>query len=164
MCAAAQSNEVVAERVLGPQWKRISRRAGIIFAGTVMSAPQTVSRPVLQNVPQAVANPMKTDRAVAAVELKFRVDRSITGAKKGQFLTIHEWAGAQSRHRPMRPGQHLLLFLYPPSRLGLTSPVGGSLGQIELDPSGENVAPVFAAKSRVPVAQLESAIRAARGE
>jgi hypothetical protein len=42
-------------------------------------------------------------------------------------------------HRPMINGQHILIFLYPPSRLGLTSPVGGSLGQVALDPSGKNV-------------------------
>jgi hypothetical protein len=39
----------------------------------------------------------------------------------------------------MRKGQHILIFLYPPSRLGLTSPVGGSQGQVALDASGKNV-------------------------
>src|SRR5260370_34990818 len=42
-------------------------------------------------------------------------------------------------HRPMSSGQHILIFLYPPSRLGFTSPVGGSLGQVALDSSGKNV-------------------------
>ncbi|GAC1428679.1 MAG: hypothetical protein NVS1B11_11280 [Terriglobales bacterium] len=36
-------------------------------------------------------------------------------------------------------GERLLLFLYPPSKLGLTSPVGGSLGRFNLDSAG-NVA------------------------
>jgi hypothetical protein len=39
----------------------------------------------------------------------------------------------------MTKGQHIFIFLYPPSRLGLTSPVGGRLGQVALDPSGKNV-------------------------
>jgi hypothetical protein len=39
----------------------------------------------------------------------------------------------------MTQGEHILLFLYPPSRLGLTSPVGGSRGQVALDQTGESV-------------------------
>jgi hypothetical protein len=171
--AAQQSDQVIAERVLGPQWKQLSRRAGMIFAGTVLTAA----------TPTAA-----TDRAVAgvtpAVQLSFRVERAIAGAERGQILTIHEWVGAWSMHRPMRSGQHLLIFLYPPSRLGFTSPVGGSLGQVALDPSGKNVSrgaqkPVAAIglrnasspRPRVPVdtgsisvVQLARAIRSARNE
>ena len=84
-----------------------------------------------------------TDRLVPgttpAVQLSFHVDEAIAGVERGQVLTIHEWAGAWSMHRPMSKGQHFLIFLYPPSRLGLTSPVGGSLGQVALDASGQNV-------------------------
>lgn len=132
--AAAQlPDQVIAERVLGPRWKQLSRRAGMIFAGTVLA--NTAQIPTAQ-IPAA-------DRAVPgsapAVELRFRVDQAIAGVERGQVLTIHEWAGASSMHRPMSPGQHILIFLYPPSRLGLTSPVGGSLGQIFLDASGKNV-------------------------
>ncbi|MGA2202473.1 MAG: hypothetical protein ABSG40_10980 [Terriglobales bacterium] len=174
--AAQQSDQVVAERVLGPQWKQLSRRAGMIFAGTVLAAPaQTVT-----------AQTAAADRAVPgttpAVQLRFRVDRAIVGVEQGQILTIHEWAGAWSMHRPMCSGQHILIFLYPPSRLGLTSPVGGSLGQVALDPSGKSVVeqkPVAAiglrnassTRSRAPVftrsvnvVQLERAIRSAREE
>src|SRR5258708_34504916 len=61
-------------------------------------------------------------------------------------------------HRPMSSGQHILIFLYPLSRLGFTSPVGGSLGQVVLDPSGKNVS------RSGSVVQLERAIRSARGE
>jgi len=50
--------------------------------------------------------------------------------------------------------------------LGLTSPVGGSMGQIALDPSGENVSAWKQASARlgpgVSVVQLERAIRSAR--
>ena len=176
--AAQQSDQVVAERVLGPQWKQLSRRAGMIFAGTVLAAPaQTVT-----------AQTAAADRAVPgttpAVQLRFRVDRAIVGVEQGQILTIHEWAGAWSMHRPMRSGQHILIFLYPLSRLGLTSPVGGSLGQVALDPSGKNVSEYMqkpaaavslrnepSARPHVPVdarnvsvVQLERAIRSAREE
>ena len=144
--ASAQSDDALAEQVLGPQWQQLSRRAGMVFAGTVLSAaPQTP----------------RTDRAPSTVELSFRVDRAIAGVQAGQILTIHEWMGAWSRHRPIRPGDHLLLFLYPPSRLGLTSPVGGSLGQIALDASGQKV---LHPAAHIPISQLERAILAARGE
>src|ERR1700687_1902490 len=122
--AAQQSDQVIAERVLGPQWKQLSRRAGMIFAGTVLTAASQTAA---------------TDRAVTAVQLSFRVDRAIAGVERGQILTIHEWAGAWSMHRPMLSGQHVLIFLYPLSRLGFTSPMGGALGQVALDPSGKIV-------------------------
>src|SRR5208283_2659967 len=131
--AAQQSDQVIAERVLGPQWRQLSRRAGMIFAGTVLA---TVT-------PTVTTGTGATDRLVPgttpAVQLSFRVDKAIAGVEQGQVLTIHEWAGAWSMHRPMTRGQHILIFLYPPSRLGLTSPVGGSLGQVALDPTGKNV-------------------------
>ncbi|HKM86810.1 MAG TPA: hypothetical protein VJW96_11425 [Terriglobales bacterium] len=181
--AAQQSDQVVAERVLGPQWKQLSRRAGMIFAGTVLATAP----------PTATAQTAAIDRVVPgkapSVELRFQVDKAITGVEPGQVLTIHEWAGAWSTHRAMSKGQHVLIFLYPPSRLGLTSPVGGSMGQVALDPSGENVsehgqkpaaatvlrhessprplAPVVngsVSNGSVSVVQLERAIRSARGE
>jgi hypothetical protein len=157
--AATESNQEIANRVLGSQWQSLSQRAGMIFAGTVLSSgSQTV----------------RMDRSVAAIELRFRVDRPIAGVDAGQVLTIHEWAGASSGHRPLRRGEHILIFLYPPSRLGLTSPVGGSLGQIGLDSTGQYVAVThqaitqsnrsLPARSLIKVSQLERAIRAARGE
>ena len=181
--AAQQSDQVIAERVLGPQWKQLSRRSGMIFAGTVLA---TVT-------PTVTTGTGATDRLVPgttpAVQLSFRVDKAIAGVEQGQVLTIHEWAGAWSMHRPMTRGQHILIFLYPPSRLGLTSPVGGSLGQVALDLSGNNVSkdmqeldaqrPAAAIgfrnassprpratvdNGRVSVVQLERAIRSAREE
>jgi hypothetical protein len=157
--AAQQSDQVSAERVLGPQWKQLSRRAGMIFAGTVLTAATQ----------GATTQTAATDRAVPAVQLSFRVDHAIAGVEQGQILTIHEWAGAWSMHRPMRSGQHILIFLYPLSRLGFTSAVGGALGQVALDSSGKNVSkyespqpPVPADTHSVSVVQLERAIRSAR--
>jgi hypothetical protein len=171
--AAQQSDQVIAERVLGPQWKQLSRRAGMIFAGTVLNgATSTVTT-------QTAVTDRADPGATPAVQLSFRVDEAIAGVERGQVLTIHEWAGAWSMHRPMSKGEHILIFLYPPSRLGLTSPVGGSLGQVALDSSGKNIVErkstaigvqnTSSAQPRVPVArvsvvQLERAIRSARSE
>ena len=169
VAAAQPSDQVIAERVLGTQWKELSRRAGMIFAGTVLgSTPPTAT----------------AGRAAPVVRLTFRVDRAIAGVERGQVLTIHEWTGVWSMLRPMRKGQHILIFLYPPSRLGLTSPVGGWLGQVALDASGKNVSrsehrPAaelgpqsesspqlggLADTGTVSVVQLERAIRSARSE
>jgi hypothetical protein len=171
---AQQSDQDIAERVLGPQWKQLSRRAGMIFAGTVLTA-------AAETATDQTAAP---DRAVPAVQLRFRVDQAIAGVERGQILTIHEWAGAWTMHRPMRSGQHILIFLYPLGRLGFTSPVGGSLGQVALDPTGKIVSKsgqkppaaigvqnesspqpsVPADTHSVSVVQLERAIRSAREE
>jgi len=178
--AAQQSDQVIAERVLGPQWKQLSRRAGMIFAGTLLAAAtQTVTTQVAAT-DQVI--PATTPSTTPAVQLSFRVDHAIAGVERGQILTIHEWAGAWSMHRPMSRGQHMLIFLYPLSRLGFTSPVGGSLGQVALDPTGKNVSkyerkppaligndltrrpPVPADPRSVSVVQLERAIRSARNE
>jgi hypothetical protein len=160
---AQQSDRVIAERVLGPQWKQLSRRAGMIFAGTVLTPATAIAPTQTATTLRAVPGP------TPAVEVTFRVDEAIAGVERGQILTIHEWTGAWSMHRPMRQGQHILLFLYPPSRLGLTSPVGGSLGQVDLDSSGRNVSEATHAPSQidaatVSVVQLERAIRRARNE
>lgn len=171
LLAAQQSDQDIAERVLGPQWKQVSRRAGMIFAGTVLSSSK-------QSL--AIARPVGV--TTSAVEFRFRVDEAMAGVEPGQIVTIHEWAGAWSTQRPMRCGQHLLLFLYPASRLGLTSPVGGALGQVVRDASGKNVSDykrktvaTFDSRNEsspqtgVPVdtntvMQLERAIRSAREE
>src|SRR5450755_1333818 len=138
--AAQQSDQLLAERVLGSQWKQLSRRAGMIFAGTVLNVA----------APDASTNRASAG-APPAVELRFRVDQPIVGVESGQILTIHEWSGAWSMHRPMSNGQHILLFLYPRSELGLTSPVGGSLGQVVLDSSG-----TYGRRMSFPPAKLHS--------
>src|ERR1700686_3444527 len=118
--AAQQTDQLIAERVLGPQWKQLSRRAGMIFAGTVLAAAaQTVTT---QTTATDRAVPAAVPAATPAVQLTFRVDQAIAGVEQGQILTIHEWAGAWSMHRPMLSGQHIVIFLYPLSHLGFTSP------------------------------------------
>jgi hypothetical protein len=184
--AAQQSDQVIAERVLGPQWKQLSCRAGMIFAGTLLTASSLTAATqtlITQTAAPDRAVPAAVLGTTPAIQLSFRVDLPIAGVEQGQILTIHEWAGAWSMHRPMSSGQHILIFLYPLSRLGFTSPVGGSLGQVALDESGKNVSksgqksapigprsespsqpPVPADTRSVSVVQLERAIRNARNE
>jgi hypothetical protein len=136
-------DQLAAAGVLGPQWKQVSRSAGMIFSGTVLKVE-------MQRAGK--------HRPVALVMIKFRVDRAIAGVRPGQVLTVREWAGAWPLHRAMRGGQRLLIFLYPPSRLGLTSPVGGPLGQLVLDSRGEIVnigGPAPDIRSRRPPTRAE---------
>lgn len=141
----AASDQATAARVLGSQWKQMSRRAGIIFVGTVLAGDLPVP-----TSDEFIAAPATIPPSLSTIHVSFRVDRGIAGVESGQLLTIHEWEGASSVHRPMNTGQHVLLFLYSPSRLGFTSPVGGASGEVLLDASGKNVA------ERKPVASFKS--------
>jgi hypothetical protein len=171
------SDRATAVRVLGPQWEQMSCRAGIIFVGTVVS-----SNPASAAVDQVSLISATMPATLPTIQVRFRVDRAIAGTETGQILTIHEWAGTSSTQRPMNTGQHVLLFLYAPSRLGFTSPVGGAAGEVFLDPTGKSVTPKPAANFRslntselypptislhpavrsVSVLQLERAVRSAR--
>ncbi len=151
--AAQQSDRVIAARVLGLQWRQMSRRAGMIFAGTVLSVA----------APTAAVDRV-VPGAAPAVQLSFRVDEAIAGVERGQILTIHEWVGAWAMQRPMSKGQHVLIFLYPLSRLGLTSPVAGPVGQVALDPSGKIASSAQPRFAKASVSQLERAIRSVRSE
>jgi hypothetical protein len=163
-----ESDRAAAERIFGPGWQQLSRHAGMIFTGTVLNGRIDAAR---------------MDRPVPSIALRFRIDRAIVGVEPGQILTIHEWTGAWSQQKPMRPGEHFLLFLYAPSHLGLTSPVDGARGQIQLDATGQYAigrrpaSPVSIAVMRLDsspssasfsnataaVEQLARAIRSARG-
>jgi hypothetical protein len=142
VAAAAQSDRELAALVLGPDWKRMARTAGMVFSGTVVEVGSGAK-----------------DEALPTIQVKLRVERAIAGVEQGQVLTIREWAGAWSMHRPLQAGERVLLLLYPPSSLGFTSPVSGSHGQIALDASGIKVAQ---RRENVTVQQLERAIRSAR--
>ena len=156
--AAQPSDQLLAARVLGPEWKKIARTAGMVFSGTVLSVE---------------ASPA-TDQVLPTIQMKVQVHRALAGVEAGQVLTIREWAGAWSMHRPMHAGEHVLLLLYSPSSLGFTSPVSGALGQIALDASATMVVAPMSRSGRttqgtpaaetISVLQLERAIRSARKE
>jgi hypothetical protein len=129
MFSSGQVSDQPARRALGPRWREISRASGMVFSGTVLSVE-----------PQ----PTTKGQPLPVILTKLRVDRAIVGVARNQIVTVREWAGAWDTHRAMSAGERVLLFLYPPSRLGLTSPVGGRAGLIALDGRGEIVAPYFA--------------------
>jgi hypothetical protein len=100
---------------------RLSQKAGYIFAGTVTAVERIA--------PTSAGE-------VATMRISFRVDQAVRGVHDGDTLTIREWAGLWESGERYRPGERLVLFLYPPSRLGLTSPVAGPLGRFPVDEDG----------------------------
>lgn len=116
----------------------LARDAGYIFDGTVLSVQR-----VLQN---ELGN-------VGTVEITFRVEQAMRGTRAGRVLTIREWAGLWDAGERYRPGERLLLFLYSPSKLGLTSPVGGPSGRFAVDANGN----ALLENGRFPSLALDSA-------
>jgi len=109
---------------LHPQHPRpVTRSSGYIFAGTVKSVERIAPK----------------GNGVATVQVNFHVDQAMRGVRTGQTLTIREWAGLWESGERYRPGERVLLFLYPPSKLGLTSPIRGPLGRFRIGPDGQIV-------------------------
>jgi hypothetical protein len=92
----------------------------LIFSGTV----------------KRVAGRPASGSAVETVEVTFHVDNAIRGTTAGEDLTISQWIGLWTSGQRYRVGERVLLFLYPPSKLGLTSSVAGKMGRFNLDPRG----------------------------
>jgi len=95
------------------------------------------------------------------------------GAAPGQSLTIHEWAGLWSSGERYRVGERVLLFLYSPGKLGLTSPVAGAMGRFAIDSRGRIVisaqhlaalGSVLGGKAVVPYGDFVEAVRRSSGE
>ncbi len=105
-----------------PLLTRLSQQAAYIFSGTVLSVER--QQP-------------KGPNDVAAVQITFRVDQAVKGVTAKRTFSIREWAGLWDRSDRYRPGEHVLLFLYHSSKLGLTSPVGGDTGRYQLDGTGQ---------------------------
>jgi hypothetical protein len=104
-----------------PKLHFLAQKAGYIFSGTVKSIDRIV--------------PSATNGA-PVMRIAFHVDKAFLGVRDGQALVIHEWVGLWQSGESYRPGEKVLLFLYPPSKLGLTSPVGGMSGRFSVDPGG----------------------------
>jgi hypothetical protein len=136
------------------------RAAGIIFSGTVT---------------QIERHPGNTAQPVATIAITFHVENAIRGATPGQDLTIQQWIGAWSGGQRYRVGERVFLFLYPPSRLGLTSTVSGPMGRFNVDPFGwiplsaQHLAafradPILGGKSRVRFSDFALAVQRASEE
>jgi hypothetical protein len=139
---------------------QLSQAAGTIFSGQVISVTRA---------------PAPQHTAVEAIAIRFHVENSIRGAIPGQDLTIYQWMGLWSGGQRYRIGERLLVFLYPPSKLGLTSIVGGSLGRFAVDSSGRVLLsdqqlsafrkdPVLGGKSSVLFRDFARAVQRTRGE
>lgn len=137
-----------------------ARAAGMIFSGTVKSVER---------------RPATRAQAVETVAITFHVENAIRGVTPGQDLTIFQWIGLWSSGQRYRVGENVLLFLYPPSKLGLTSCVSGSMGRFTMDAhsrvllSAEHLSafrkdPVLGGKSRVRFRDFTRAVLQASEE
>jgi hypothetical protein len=141
-------------------FEQLVRAAGIIFSGRVRSIGQSASSSSSGSPPTFVT---------------FQVEHAIRGALPGQNLTIHEWAGLRFGGERYRVGERVLLFLYSPGKLGLTSPVAGALGRFSVNSQGQIVMsaqhvaalaadPMLGGKTVVPYADFALAVRRSGGE
>ncbi len=101
---------------------QLTHSAGIIFAGRVKSVQYL---------------PANSSTNVAIVRIRFQVEQGLRGVRSGKELTIRQWAGLWDAGERYRVGERVLLFLYPASKLGLTSAVAGSRGRFALDHRGQ---------------------------
>ncbi|HEX8816833.1 MAG TPA: hypothetical protein VF753_15150 [Terriglobales bacterium] len=104
----------------------VMESAGLAFAGTVQS---------VEHIPAAGENRISTTRVT------FRVDTAIRGVRAGQTVVVSEWGALWSTGERYAKGERVCLLLYPPSKLGLTSPVHGSAGRFRLRGRGRVVVP-----------------------
>jgi|SRR5579863_1646198 len=141
-------------------FSRLARSAGLIFAGRVTA---------VVHLPAAASNGIET------VAVTFQVQQAIRGTSAGSRLTISQWKGAWSAGQTYRVGENVLLFLYPPGKLGLTSVVGGRLGRFALDPAGRiplsaeqraafPADPLLGGRSQVTFDEMQQAVRQTRAD
>jgi len=155
---SAAENGLPARPILPPGtigFFQIARAAGTIFSGTVTAI---------------TPHPASSRQPVETVAITFRVERAIRGATPDQELTISQWMGLWSSGQRYRVGERVLLFLYPPSKLGLTSCVGSLMGRFTVDPGGGvllspqhllafRTDPVLGGKSRLSFNDLALAVQ-----
>lgn len=137
----------------------MAHTAGMIFLGTVIR---------IERDPAGSAQP------VATVAITFHVENALRGSRPGNDLTIKEWAGVWSSGQRYRVGERVFLFLYPPSKLGLTSCVGGEAGRFGIDGLGRislsvqqlsvlRNDPILGHKPQVQLADFAFALRRVEG-
>lgn len=122
---SAQSNEDANVRAFS-DLRQITKQAGMIIAGRVI-----LIEPVR----------LAGSEQIASLRVTVQVEQGIRGARSGERATFSEWAGLWSSGERYRVGERLLLFLYPPSAIGLTSPVAGRAGRLAIDQSGQVLLP-----------------------
>ena len=80
--------------------------------------------------------PGNPGQSVETVAVTFHVEQAIRGVIPSEDLTISQWIVLWSSGQRYRRGERVLLFLYSPSKLGLTSCSGGTMGRFAIDPRG----------------------------
>jgi hypothetical protein len=98
------------------------RASGMIFTGVVLAVQRS-----------------DTTTSSAITQVTFRVENAIRGVRRGQLVRVSEWGGLWNSGERYTKGERVLLFLYPKSKLGLTSPVGGKAGRYAVDSAGRIV-------------------------
>ncbi|HJW99948.1 MAG TPA: hypothetical protein VJ453_07295 [Terriglobales bacterium] len=143
-----------------PAFPDLVRAAGMIFSATVKAIER---------------RPAMAGQSVATVAITLHVEQGVRGVKSGEDVIISQWIGLWSGGQRYRVGEHVLLFLYPRSKLGLTSCVGGTLGRFNMDAwgrvmlSGQHLTafqknPVMGGRSRVRFSDFALAVRHAGEE
>lgn len=131
-------------------FRPLARSSGQIFAGTVIS----------------VQHNSGSSGALATTIVRFHVDEAVRGVRKDQLVEIREWAGLWQSGEKYRVGERVFLLLYPPSKLGLTSPVGHSAGRFPIGRGGGVLLPTRPGRNPRPVQirRLVAALKAAEQE
>ena|SRR5579864_849073 len=101
--------------------RQIVHDSALIFSGTVLTVEHLGADP---------------SGSHGITRIRFRVQNGVRGARPGQIVQVCEWGGLWSAGERYRPGEIVMLFLYPRSKLGLTSPVGGTAGRFQVDKLG----------------------------
>jgi hypothetical protein len=107
-------------RNVAPDLRAVVHRSGTIFVGNVTSI-----------------EPPSGPCCLTAVRITFKVEQAMRGdVRVGEPFSIREWPGLWTAGPRYRVGERLVLFLYPPSKLGLTSPVAGKWGRVRVTHDG----------------------------
>ncbi|HEV2696363.1 MAG TPA: hypothetical protein VGU90_00105, partial [Terriglobales bacterium] len=101
--------------------RQIIHDSALIFSGTVLHVKRVGPEPT---------------SSAGISQISFRVQNAIRGTRRGQVIEIREWGGLWTTGERYTAGENVLLFLYPNSKLGLTSPIGGRAGRLRVDKTG----------------------------
>lgn len=146
-CLASLQQQLCAQAVRNsPQpseLRSLTRRSGTIFAGRVLAIQLLQPR---------------FGGEVPTVRVTFRVEHGIRGPRTGTQFVLRQWAALWNRGQRYSVGERVLLFLYPISKVGLTSAVAGERGRFLIDPKGQLVVNAERAKL-FDDAQLQMSMR-----
>ena len=145
------ATDMTSTRLLQATLSPVLRDAARIFSGTVLKVEHRNS---------------DSSSAIASTSIRFRVDQAIRNVRHGQIVEVKEWGGLWQSGEHYHPGERVLLFLYPPSKLGLTSPVGHRSGSFPVNSAGNVLLRTGVTSPPRPVAmrRVLAAIRQAEKE